>query len=416
MTIRPIKIGSLAPGLNNRLEATQLQTVLPDRSRATFLYGAENVDINDRGRLKRRAGQTLVAAGNAHSIWGDKLGAYAVLDDDLVQLEENGTGLARTVIRAGMPRLPVSYSRGGDGEVYWTNGSALRRISAGQDRPAATAPLSVTPTLAVGAGGFPAGRYIVAFTVVSQDGESPSTPPVQIEIPENGALVIGPTETEALVYVSGPNGEIPILQGTVAGAGLTLYTLSDTGRRCTTMNTVVMPAGIIVRHYNGAMLVASGQALYISPAYNYGLLQPAKGYITFPAPVTLVEPVDSGVFLAADKTYWMSDLLTGSDGLREVLPYGAVPGSSQQLPAQKQGQRQVCWHSSRGLVIGSNDGTARALQDDVLTFSDAASGASLYRERDGMRHVITSRFGAEPSVAAAASFMEAEVIRKGTTL
>lgn len=414
--MRTVKLGSLAPGLNNRLEATQLQQVLPDRSRATFLYGAENVDINDRGRLRRRVGQTLVAAGDAHSLWGDGGGAFSVFDDSLVQLEESGAGLARSVVRAGMPRLPVSYSRGGDGEVYWSNGAALRRISAGQDRPVATAPLSVAPSLNVGAGALPAGRYIVCFTVVSEDGESPSTPPVQVEMPENGALVIGPAAADALVYVSGPNGEIPILQGAVGAAGLTLYTLSETGRRCTTMNTVVMPAGTIVRHYNGAMLVASGSALSISLAYNYGLLHPGKGYITFPAPVTLVEPVDGGVFLAADKTYWMSDLLNGSDGLREVLPYGAVPWSSHSLPAQKEGQRKVCWHSSRGLVIGSSDGTARAVQDDVLTFADAASGASLYRERNGMRQVITSRFGVEPSVAAAASFMDAEVIRKGTTL
>lgn len=415
--MRTVKLGSLAPGLNNRLEPTQLQTVLPDRSPATYLYSAENVDINDKGYLKRRAGQALTIAGLAHSIWADERDAYVVLNDELLHLRQGDGGLAMTIIRIGMPRLPVSYSRGGDGEVYWSNGSAIRRVSAGQDRPVATDPLPSSPSIALGTGGLPAGKYIVAFTVVGPDGESPSTPPVQIDVPENGALVLGAVPAGAQIYVSGPNGDVPTLQGAGDGGPFTLYTLSAGGRRCATLNAAVMPAGTIVRHYNGAMLVASGNALYISLPYNYGLLDPVRGYITFPTAITLVEPLDSGLFLATeDLTYWITDVLTGADGLHETLPYGAVPGSSEQLPAQKQGQRQVCWNSPRGLVIGSNDGSARALQDDVLTFSDAASGATLFRERDGMRQVITSRFGAEPSVAAASSFMDAEVIRKGTTL
>lgn len=414
MSTRPVKPGSLAPGLNNRLEPTQLRTALPDRSQATFLYGADNVDINDKGYLKRRKGQTVTLAGNAHSLWADKGMALAVLDEQLVRLVASGAGLEAISVRAGMARLPVSYSRGGDGDVYWSNGSAIRRVTAsGEDRPVATAPLPSSPAMSLGAGGLPPGLYLVAFTVLGPDGESPATPTVQIQVPENGALVIGAAVADALVYMSGPNGDILTLQGRVSAAqGLTVYTINDTGRRCDTIGAVVMPPGNIVRHYNGCLVVARGNTIYRSRPYNYGLLDPAKGYFTFPEEVTLIEPMDNGVYLATDRTYWVTDLLESTDGLSGLLPYGAIPGTSGQTPDAK----RAFWHTPHGLVIGGNDGAPRNLQEDALSFSDASSGASLYRERDGMRQVITTRFGPEVSVGRASSFMDAEIIRKGTTL
>jgi len=257
-----------------------------------------------------------------------------------------------------------------------------------------------------------AGLYLVAFTVVSVDGESPATPTVQLEVPENGAIVIGPAFADALVYVSGPNGDILTLQGNVtAASGLTLYTINDTGRRCDTIGAVVMPAGNVVRHYNGCLLVAKGKTLYRSRPYNYGLLDPAKGYFTFPEEITLLEPMNGGIYLATDRTWWLTDVIDGTGGIDDLLPYGATPGTSGRTPDAS----RAFWHSPHGLVVGSNDGTLTNLQEDALSFAEASFGASLYRDRDGMRQVITSRFGAEPSVGAAASFMDAEIIRKGTT-
>jgi hypothetical protein len=264
----------------------------------------------------------------------------------------------------------------------------------------------------VGAGGLMPGLYLVAFTVLGVDGESPATPTVQVEVPENGAIVIGPSVVDALAYVSGPNGDILTLQGNVTtGAGLTVYTINDSRRRCDTIGAVVMPAGNIVRHYNGCLLVAKGKTLYRSRPYNYGLLDPAKGYFTFPEEITLLEPMDNGVYFATDQTYWITDLLEGTGGLDGLLPYGAIPGSSGRTPDAS----RAFWHSPHGLVVGSNSGTLANLQEDALSFSEASFGASLYRDRDGMRQVITSRYGAEPSVGAASSFMDAEIIRKGTT-
>lgn len=405
--MRDATLGTLL-GLNNRLQPTELATKLPGGADATYLYVADNVDLTGKGRVKRRRGTTTRIGAAAHSIWSDPpfREAYAVIADNLERLTEGAASIARTVVRPNMPRLPVSYSRGADGAVYWSNGATLRRILAGQDRPAVTdAPTSV-PAVSVGAGALRAGRYLVAFTRTGPDGESPATPIVQLDVPDGGSITWSAAET-VNVFTSAPNGEILTLQG--AGASGAVVVHGDGGRTCDTLNTAPMPPGTIVRHFSGRMLVASGSLLFYSLPYHYGVCDPVAGYIPLPADISIVEVVEGGVFIAADQTYAIADVAEGQ--LRTVLPYGAIPGTGGTSPRTK----QVFWQSEHGLVLGNADLSASNVQEDALEVPTAASGASLYRERDGMRQIVATRSGVETTVATASTWMDAEVIRKGST-
>lgn len=410
--VRTVKLGSLAPGLNNRLEPSRLQLRLPDRSQATYLYGADNVDITSNGFLKRRRGQSLASAGAAHSLWSDQQGAFGVVDGVLAKLSGDGAGLTREAIRQGLPALPVSYSRGADGDVYWTNSVEVRRIAVGGDRPIATAPLALVSDPVLVGGALPAGRYLVALTVSGPDGESPATTPVAVEVDGDQGIAFSglPAGLAVNLFATGANGEILSHQASSSTGTVTMLTLRLNGRTCDTLNRELMPAGSIVRHYNGRMLVASGNTLFLSDPYRYGLYDPSVGYIPFPAAVSVVEPMAAGVYIVADKTYWIGDLL--ADALQEKLAYGGTPGTSGRSPDGT----QAFWQSPRGLVLGDADGNVSNVQEHALKFSAARSGASLYREQDGMTHIVSTRYGAEPSVAAATSYMEAEIVRKGTVL
>ncbi|MDQ8046903.1 MAG: hypothetical protein REI11_20025 [Patulibacter sp.] len=403
--MRSVKISSLAPGLNNRLEPTQLVTVLDDRSRGTFLYAADNVDINSKGYLARRRGTSKRIEDSAHSIWADSKGAFAVVAGNLVALQLSGDQLEQTPIRTGLPNRPLSYSRGADGDLYWSNGQSIRRVAAGEDRPIATLPPNAPDSfdIVANSGGLAAGRYLLAFTEISVDGESPATPVVQVDVPDNGSIAFTGLRH---VYMSGPNGDILTYQG--FGDRVLVHT--QDGRRCETINLALMPAGSVVRHYRGRMLVADDSVLYVSEPFNYGLYNPATSYFPFPERISVIEPVDNGLYICADKTYWIGDLF--NDTLQELLPYGALPGTSGQSPDLE----QVFWQSPRGLVVADKNQAVKNLQDDALVLPPAASGASLYREQNGSLHIVSTRFAVEPSVAAATSFMDAEIVRKGTIL
>lgn len=404
---RSYSLGSLTPGVNNRRELSRLAA----GEGARFLAGARNVDLTADGLLSRRAGQTLAIAGGVHSLWAPPDGSYgmAVINGSLARLTPSNSGLVAATVRAEMGPGRVSYSEGDDGALYWTNGDVLRRVIGGQDRPAITPGPSVVPAVSLIPGSLPAGRYTYAFTATGPDGESASTTPQQIEL--TGAVGLRfqtPTGVDLNLYLSSQNGDV--LEWMLEGQGnLDVTVLAPGGRRLRTAFTAPMPAGSIVRHFNGRMLVADGSVLYMSMPYSYGLYEPARGYLPLPGEITLVEPTDAGLYIAADRTYWLANLTDAE--LIEVLPFGALAGSSAPSPSGK----QLVWQSPRGLVLGDAQGQVKLLQDDALAFGGATTGATLWRETDGMRQAIATRFDDGPPAGASASNIRAAQRREGKT-
>ncbi|GER16681.1 hypothetical protein [Variovorax boronicumulans] len=406
MTIRPVTIGSFAPGLNNRLDSTQLQTKLPNGANATYLYGADNVDLTASGGLKRRKGFDLQLPGDVHSLWGDALGAFAVVDNDLCALSPRAQGLASTVMRAGMPKLPLSYARAANGIVSWSNGLELRCIVDGVDYPMSAAP-ALAPEVVAGAGGaLPEGLYIVAFTWTGPQGESAPTHAVQVEVPANGRIDIADA-AGATVWVSGPNGDHVTSYGVVTAVPV----LSPGGRVSRMLNTAPMPAGHIVRMHNGSLLVAQDRVLFVSVPYANGIYQPSRGYVPFPSKLTVVEPVEGGVYVCTEQhTYWITDFF-GEAALVPRFPFGAIAGTGVSSPEEI----KAYWQTPQGLAVGDAFGAVELLQANELRLPPASFGATLYRMHDGRTSVITTRSGVQPNRAAALAWADADVIRKETS-
>jgi hypothetical protein len=416
-TVKPIPLGNIAAGVNNRLQPEELAYTTAQGAPATFLQAAENIDLSKSGRAKRRKGQIRRATGLSHSIWcdGGRIG-YAVNQGNLQSMTAEGDGsLTAATIVAGMPNFPLSYSRGGDGAVYWTNRVSIRRIAAGAvdaggDTPLAVEAPQLVPAVVIGSGALRAGLYLLAVTLLDGDGrESTASQVLQVELPENSSVTLSSLDP-LQVYMSGCNGDIPTLQGVIGDTGsLTIAVRNENGRRCATLNKSIMPPGQIVRHFAGRMWVAAGNILYRSDPYNYGMFS-ADGYLPFPANIDLMEVVENVMYVAHSLTqYFGMDLATG---LQDALPYGAIPGTGYQSPKDK----LMYWQTPRGLVAADGQGTVKNLQEDVLAMGPASSGATLFREKDGLRQVITTRQGAEQSVAVATSWMTAEIKRKGTVL
>lgn len=407
MSLRSVNLGSFSPGVNNRVGPTQLRTVLSDNRTATYLYAADNVDLSDMGRARRRRGFTRSnAAAGCHSLWSDDRGAYGVMAGNLVALEPSPTGLTPTVLRGDMPLRYTSFARAPDGNVYWSNGIDIGRIADGVAGPLVTASPAAVPSVTLIAGALPPGRYQFAFTVLGTAGESASTTPVAVTLPAAGGIQLGAMQAGTQVYMTGPNGSVfNRTDGSTA-----IVALANNGAPCPTLLLAEMPAGQIVREHLGSLLSAAGAVLYISEPYYYGLCNPSRGFIPFPAPITVVEPCETGVFVCADKTYWLPGALDATKP-EVVAPYGGLLGSGGSNPTTE----QVYWQSPRGLVLGSPTGKVSAVQDEVLSFGASPNGASLYREVDGQSHFVTSRFAALPAVLAAQHYLTAETTRKENT-
>lgn len=392
-------INSFSPGLSNRRQPDRLDVTLPDRTQATYLREAINCDVTSSGSIRRREGYAQARAGVVHSLWGD--GAQdgcAVIDGVLsvITARHGAAPAISPVAQVGYRRL--SYSRGADGAIYWSDGVQSGRIVGSLTGPMFTATPSV-PAVNVTGGALRAGRYLLAFTRVGTAGESAASPLVAVDVPADGGIELTGCAAGTEVFMSGPNGEVLTHVGSCWGPTFTIALPPLDGRSCETLGMLPMPAGAIVRHALGRLAIASGSVLWFSAPYRYGLRNPAENYIQFPAPITLMVPTPSGLYVAADKTYWLGSL--PAESLVAVLPFGALAHSDTLLGTKSDTERYCAWMSERGPVVASAAGQAKAVNDEELAFSAAERGSTVIRDAYGERSLVITRSGVQPYVSKA---------------
>ena len=401
-------LGPFSLGVDNR-KADHALTQRVGNGSIDLLRSATNVDITAEGRVRRRAGRTAVLAGsNVHSLWSDDRTAFFADGPSLFTLDAAMAPHAlRNDLIAGQP---LSFCEAG-GTYYYTGAGLLGMVRDGA-RTDFTPTLAATPSLEPTAGALPPGRYQMCFTQTGPAGESAATLPQTIVLDAPGGISIAAPVSSytTLVYMTGPDGEVLGRVGPIHGT-LDIVAPPALGARCPTLLMAPMPSGSIVRFSNGRLLVAVGNLLCYSEPFAHGLFNPAKNFIAFPAPVTLVEPCTNGVFIAADRTYWIDGEITQAT-LQPKLPYGAVPHSS----ARHMRRPEVAyWIGEKGLVVGTPDGAVQVMQEAQLALSGGPAGAALVRESEGMQHVITAVRDPMATTGACSSYFDAEIIRKGTT-
>lgn len=381
-TGKTVSMGAML-GLNNRLPAERMETTLPNRSKGSWLQVARNVDLTEGGQLKSRQGYREVLRGDFHSLWADASGSYAVRDGDLVKLDTQT--MATVVIVPGVGSAAVSFARLPDGMVYWSNGQRIGRIAGAVSRELITPRPNPVPVAQAVSGSLPAGRYQVCFTTLGEDGESPSTEPVALVLGDGSGIAFEGLSPDTRVYATGPDGEIfnEIAPGNYLSLG-------NTGAVCNTLMLSQLPPGHQLAYYRGSLLSVRGTLLYLSEPYRYGLLNMGRAFIPFPAEISLVQPCEDGLYVCADKTYWIAgDPLASAPTV--VLPYGALRGSAAFDP----NEQTAYWQSPLGLVMAKPGGQVALPQDEALVFAGARTGATLMRELGGDRHVLTARFDVE---------------------
>lgn len=387
-------------GINNRLPDNQLAYTERGVKLGDFLRNAVNVDLTDSGTVQRRGGYALSqSGGECHSLWSDGDTGYYADGTDLYRYP-------RTLVAQGLSGNAVSFCRVGD-FVVWSDGVRIQKIVGSNSLPLTQPDPNPMPVVVGSGGGLLAGGlYLVSFVVSGASGDSAPTWPTQISVPTNGRISITNITQPTKVYISGPNGEEMFFAETIEQNKDILA--RDEGALLTTKFMRPTPAGHIVRYFRGRLLSVVNDTLFYSQSFAPGLYDPVRGYIPFPAPITLVAVVQSGVFVCADKTYFLAGPDIDKAEVIEKLPYGAVPGTDTYAELDE----SVWWYSDRGVVRAEPDGQIANVQERHVAAGSAAVGASLFRDQDGIRQVLSSLAGSETTRAAASSFIDAEIIRK----
>jgi len=407
---RMVTLGPWPRGIDNR----HADPSLPKDT----LREAINLDIDTAGSLHVRSGYTrrLTTTSRARSLFSHAAALWFAQGAELRRWAPGD--VASTLALAGVHATDDIASIDVNGERYLSDGVLTARISAsGSVGPWGTPLPPSGPALAAGAGRLPAGQYLVVLTQVSASGEeSGTTTLASITVAENSAIVLSGIQHSAgmpyiKVYCTNPNGTALLAHG-LASASESTYTISapPVGRPCETLGMIPFPPCKVLAYLGGKILGANGPILYKSQALRYGLMLPRTDFLMFPADVTLIAPMDDGLYLGTtDKTYWLGGKGVGDGELLERLPVGAVRGTLYQEAIG----RGAYWMSPLGMVKGENSGGLKLLTETRYTPGSYAAGAATIIEQDGQRRVVQSLTSRrEGSSFAVTDYAEAEVIRR----
>lgn len=360
---------------------------------------AQNIDIDDTGKILTRLGTALVSTGTYHSLWADGDYAYVVSGQDLCQINPDFT---TTVLHRLSSAGRLSYARA-QGTVYFTNGVDKGRIRHGGVGEWGVRPPVGQPVAVAGAGTLPAGRYLYALTHLRFDGQESGTGAFgSIELTVPGGIDFSSIESSSDVdvlqkclYLSGPNGTELFHEVTLASQDST-YSCRKArgGRRLETEFANPPVAGTIAEIHSGRMYVVRDNAAYFSDPFNYERFRGTQ-FLMLPGPITMWASVNDGIYASTPDGTWF---FQGKDpqemSSRQIFPYGAIPGTAvkttlgalksvEEVQEGEPAQQAVLFTTPHGVCVGGEGGTAANLTERDFSFPTAQRGAGVLRQVRG---------------------------------
>jgi hypothetical protein len=348
---------------------TGLNNILPlHRLGPTELSAALNVDIGRTGELTRRSGYSVAVDSCHKNLWQANGFMLATVDGgDLVAISPSG---ARTILYFSLGSSRVWYCNLPDGRTAWSNG-LICGITDGTTNTTWGVPVPLGAGAASDTHGqLDNGTYLHQITYVRlSDGlEGGPCYAAPIEIAQGGISLVGlpVLHGHAInVYLTSANGETAHLAGRTESGSFSYTGKNDALMLpCRTDFTAPAPAGTVSAFWRGRVLVAVGSVLYASRTNQHETFDLRRDFKQFTAPITLVQPVDGGVFVGTTEEL---AFLAGTEFdklvFMPVLDGPVVLGSGVAVQGQHiqrgdgtgQGPAMICI-ANGGIVAGFSDG------------------------------------------------------------
>lgn len=382
ITDEPVVLGPFPGGVNNRA----LEHELPD---GTVRAGI-NVDITNSGRTRRRQGRTAVLEqAGCHSVFGYGSTFLFVLSNVLYKGLPPAHSAVDTVGPGKMYYLQLN------GEIYFSNGSYHAKLDTnGVLQPWSVPTPNPIPAVAADAtGNLYGGRYQLYMTWQNAAGEESRAIAIGVvTVPDNGRVLLTGLPVSAglflNIYMTAINGVAPYRVATLP-SGTTSLPITEPATKARELKTLHLqpfPACTHLEEYNGIIYGASGGIVYHTRPLRYGLYDPREDFLLFPADVGMIKRHDTGVYVSADKVYWLNGPGPREFSQKIALPFPAVSGTGITMPKDK----DAMWFSERGFVRGRDGGQVEMLTDANVAVSRYTRGVLLFREWKGVRQVVSA--------------------------
>lgn len=376
-------------GINNRKPDFALHVP----KEGDFVRDAVNVDLDNAGNFRRRKASVLLQAQVApHSLY--------MTSDTTGYLVRGGSMYAITLPTYTETLFKVLSNNNQvhwlewNGDLYYSNGTDSGRINAGVWYPMALPVLPEPSPSSLPGGSLFAGSYQVAYSYynATTGEEGPVSPSCNYALAADGGLRIPlpsatPGATHINVYCSTVNGSIPLFCASLA-VGTATYDIVavPTGREADQCYEAPLPGGKLFL-FNGCLCSYDGKNVYEGLPFRPGYYLPSEGRIPFPDTVTNCVPAQNGIYIVADKTYWIpgTRITTAEDTIQDVLPYGGVLHTEFEVPNKS----LYGWFSASGFVLGNPGGEVEAVMSDNIKLTAPSTGVSVVLETEEYRRVVS---------------------------
>ena len=368
-------------GSNNQARATRMTV---DANGVAPARELRNLDVGLDGVPTLRAGyERVLAGGDVRAAF--YVSGFVVVVDGLALVSYN----TRTGESSAIGSLTSSAPCSGatlNGQLYLTSATDSLRTDGVTLHPWQVQQPGVSIELV--SGSLPAGIYKVAATAVGASGEESGALPSIIRVPDNSGLRVSTTDARPLrLYVSSANGEAMYYQQLLLTSTL-VHSVDDASERLTTEGLTELVACDSLAAHHGVLIGRKDNCVFFSAPMQPHLMHPVRGFFQYPADVSMVAVTDGGVYVAADKTWFLTDLESDQPKQRVVADFGAVSGTPVALP-----DGSVAWFTRYGQAVGDSAGTINLLNRGVYAPDIADVGAAGLVEHNGHQLVVTTMRG-----------------------
>lgn len=295
-------------------------------------------------------------------------------------------------------------------ELFFCTENETYRYRAGVLRSWGVTTVSSQPVPTVVTGGLLAGEYQCAATFVDAFGDEGGTSnPLVITLSAGSAmkftLPTPPTGGKVRLYVGNVQGGTLFLQFEGTGQYTCSTVADNTARLDTALMRAPVPADFICEH-NGVIAQADGRTLWLTSPLRPHLRNAKSRFFQYAADIDCVVSAHGGLFVAADKTYFVSGVETDTPEQVLLFDYGAVRGSMARVP-----DGSAVWMTRYGLAKSSGPGKATLLSESRFVPELASKGGSGILERNGNQLVVTTMQRAQgDNPLSASDYYEAEIV------
>lgn len=406
----PYAKGPWPGGINNRAN----EKAVP----AGFIRDGINIDPSQDGVLRLRSGFTRQAsATNLRGVLS--VGQYILMADGeslrCFDSATNSTTTLRSIAGAGRFSGGVFNE-----ELFFCTENETLRFKAGVLRNWGVDTVSAQPVPSVVNGGLLAGEYQCAVTFVDAYGdEGGTTLPLGITVPADSGLMFDlpapPVGGSVRLYVSTVQGGELYLQFEGTGRYICTSVSDDSARLETLFRRGPVPGDFVCEH-NAVLAIADGNTLWLTDPLRPHLRDQAKRFFQYPAPIDGIVSADGGLFVLADKTYFIQNIETDEPVQADILPHGGVRGSMMKfsVPADDPGQPArdfAVWMTHYGLAKTTGGGNASFISSKNFLPELASHGSSGMVERNGDQLIVTTMHRtASVNPLRASDYTEAEIV------